>query len=455
MSVLYFILLICAAALAAYCLREFHARLRNYRRREDAYLASLEVAIDRHSENLTFESLVRRNSWQGLKRFKVVRKVVETQREVDDKQISDISSFYLEPLETPLPLPGFLPGQHISLELDTPDGPLLRYYSLSDAPNGQHFRVSVRRALAPPHLQGSVADGKGSSFLHDSIEEGTEVNVGMPSGDFCLQTDIDVATPVVLLSGGIGITPMLSMAKTLVQTQPKRRVLMFCGIRAALELPMRADIDFIAEKLANVDIYICMSAPDGSVPELQPRENVHIVTGFQDGRVIEGSDGVGCWLSIELIKEIVGDDGGQDFFLCGPPPMMRALVDGLYFWGQPREKVHWEGFGPCAVNWPGDIINSKLRPCAVSFIDPGKGNSRVYLDWRPASGTILDLADSELEKVRKLKRMCGKGFCGECKTTYKGTVVYDKPPVYGPLKENECLTCCCRPDGDIVVTVNA
>ncbi|MFM1550150.1 MAG: hypothetical protein ACKJSG_12160, partial [Lentisphaeria bacterium] len=83
MSVLYFILLICAAALAAYCLREFYARLRNYRRREDAYLASLEMAIDRHSENLTFESLVRRNSWQGLKRFKVVRKIVETQRDLD------------------------------------------------------------------------------------------------------------------------------------------------------------------------------------------------------------------------------------------------------------------------------------------------------------------------------------------------------------------------------------
>ncbi|MCP3869396.1 MAG: FAD/NAD(P)-binding oxidoreductase, partial [Gammaproteobacteria bacterium] len=158
-------------------------------------------------------------SWEGFREFRVQR------REVEDRNIS-ICSFYLVPIDGQ-PLPSYRPGQFLTLRLKVEDPMthqpkiLVRCYSLSDRPRPDYYRVSIKRVPAPTDHP-EVPQGTSSNFFHDHVQEGSTLLVKAPSGHFHLMEDEPL--PVVLISGGIGITPMLSIINTLLEGGSQREV---------------------------------------------------------------------------------------------------------------------------------------------------------------------------------------------------------------------------------------
>ena len=166
-------------------------------------------------------------AWPGWRDFRVVR------REFEDAAQSQCS-FYLEPVDGQ-PLPPFRPGQFLTfaLDLDAP-GPgqaartVTHCYSLSDRPEASHYRVTIKRVPAPAEHP-DYAPGLSSGHFHDHVRVGDVLRVKAPSGHFHIDTD--AAVPVVLVGGGIGITPMMSMLRWCVAQQPQRPVHLYYGVR--------------------------------------------------------------------------------------------------------------------------------------------------------------------------------------------------------------------------------
>ena len=294
------------------------------------------------------------NTWQGFKNFRVIEKKIESWTIYKGKKVSDICSFILEPTETPKPLPAFLPGQHLSFLLDTPGSPTTMYYSLSDGPNENTYRVSIKRALPPPDMPG-VPTGKGSTFFHDKIHKGGEVKTAMPKGHFYLNTKS--ISDVVLVAGGIGITPMISMAKSLSLISSERNVILYYGVRNIGEAALLDDLLQLSSSSKNFTCYLCLSAPQSGVKFDQSRnhitqsidknttsielsskdsetfkcrdknlkalnndENIHIVTGVDSEGHLENSLlSKGCRVSVKLMKyHLEPQNKDYDFYPLRP-----------------------------------------------------------------------------------------------------------------------------------------
>lgn len=462
------------------------------------------------------------NTWREFKKFRVKEKKVESWTIWKDRKVSDICSFVFEPVETPTPLPPFFPGQHLSFlispdkvkkelaaksdKLNKSEEAILEklnlegwwnsfkvgktmYYSLSDGPSPNTFRVSIKRALPSPRAPEGTPPGIGSTFFHEFVNEGDLIETAMPKGHFYL--DYEKQSSVVLVAGGIGITPSISIGKALNTIDSDREVILYYGVRNIGEVVLMEDMLKMSRELKSFKAYLCLSDPatglkydeeEGRITQnsgqtttqialdhaeketylkrlelikqIMADPNIHIVTGFDtEGNLQSDLDAPkGCRVSVSLMKhQLEPEHKKYDFYLCGPPPMMKSVVTDLYHWNLPKDSVHWEGFGPCAVMWPGDVLNSPLKPCTVTFIDKER-DEKIYVDWKPANGSIMNLADERSDKVPKIPRSCGAGFCGTCKTVYKGKVTYDSTPG-ASLKENECLPCVCKPDGDVIFEV--
>src|SRR5580658_3866740 len=163
-------------------------------------------------------------TWNGCRKFGVVKKVVECE---------DVASFYLAPHDK-RPLPAFKPGQYITFQLSLPgqSKPVVRCYSLSDSHRPDCFRVTIKKALPPP----DVADGKpglASSYFYDTVREGDILDVKAPNGHFFM--DMAEARPAVLISGGVGITPMVSMLNAIIDSGAKTEVWFFFGARSGTD----------------------------------------------------------------------------------------------------------------------------------------------------------------------------------------------------------------------------
>ncbi len=181
-------------------------------------------------------------AWQGLRQFRVVSRVVEDSAGTQ-------CSFYLAPVDT-MALPDFKPGQFLTFTLPVEgavpgDVPrvVTRCYSLSDQPDPGHYRITVKRVPAPagrPELPAGVA----SNHLHDHVHVGDVLDVRAPAGHFFI--DPDAAVPVVLVAGGIGITPMMSMLRWCQRAQPQRPVHLFYGLRNGGEHAFKQELGALA-----------------------------------------------------------------------------------------------------------------------------------------------------------------------------------------------------------------
>lgn len=359
---------------------------------------------------------VEMTGWSGFRPFKLARRVIED-------AAGQICSFYLEPEERQA-LPSYLPGQFLTFRFDVPrpDGSgteqITRCYSLSDAPRSDHYRVSIKRV--PPPLRSNHPPGRSSNFFHDHIQVGTTLQVRAPSGRFYLKGG---SSPLVLVAGGIGITPLLSMLNWCQVHQPQREVWFFYGVRNSKEAAFSSHLSAIAAAQPNVHLRLCFSAP---LPDDQLGKDFHH-HGHVDVNLLR--------MDLPLRP--------YHYYICGPTPMMDTLVAALEDWGVSDSHIHFEAFGPASIKRQAEAAAvegtgaAPLGDITVTFAKSVKQAS-----WSPQSGSLLEFAESLRIAIDS---GCRAGGCGTCQTTIRsGEVSYRQSPDYDP-EPGTCLLCVCTP----------
>jgi ferredoxin-NADP reductase len=320
------------------------------------------------------------------------------------------------------PLAIALPGQFVVVRLHLrPDGPpLLRSYSLSEAPSTECYRLGVKQE----------AEGAASGYLAAQLKVGDSLEVSAPRGSFVLRAG---DRPVVLLSAGIGLTPVLAMLHALATEPSKRMVWWLHGARSGNEHPFAEEARRLLSRLSHSRSYVQYSKPD---PADRQGENFDA-----PGR-----------LELAVLNHL-GVSHEADFYLCGPTAFLRDFTEGLRAWGVPHDRVYTEIFGPGKPSTPG-IVHAPVRSphpfAGASEKKPRVSFARSGLDvaWDPKFKSLLELAEACDVPVQW---SCRTGVCHTCEAALiDGTVNYDPEPVEAPATGN-LLTCCSRPQGDVII----
>jgi ferredoxin-NADP reductase/MOSC domain-containing protein YiiM/ferredoxin len=321
-----------------------------------------------------------------------------------------------------VPLIAALPGQSIVLRLQPkPDGPaLLRNYSLSDLPATDHYRVSVKQEL----------NGAASTYLHTQIRVGDLLDVAAPRGSFTLKPGDN---PVVLLSAGVGATPVLAMLHALAHEPSPREVWWLFGARNREEHPFAEESRELLKSLPRSKSHICYSRPS---PEDRPG-----VDFDEPGHLAAA------------VLEKLAIPPNADFYLCGPATFLRDLTYGLKASGIPDDQVHSEIFGaekgitPGIADAPHPAPHPPEGPAGpgpqISFARSG-----LNVCWDPKYPSLLDFAEACDIPVRW---SCRVGVCHTCETALiSGRVAYQPEPLDPPAQGN-LLICCSQPQSDVVL----
>lgn len=250
--------------------------------------------------------------WAGYRAFRVERKVKESEA---------ITSFYLVPADGKAIAP-YLPGQYVSVKVEIPGEPNthIRQYSLSDAPGKPYYRISVKREDDIPDRPA----GKVSVYLHEQVGEGDTLLLSAPAGDFVL--DSSDPRPLVLISGGVGLTPMFSMLRYTAETNPNRPVKFVHAARSGDVHAMKEQVEELARNNSGIGVYWCYE---------KPTERDRQCSAFDK----EG------YIDLPWLREIVGTTDAS-FYFCGPVPFMKAVNHALKEWGVAASDIHYEFFGP-------------------------------------------------------------------------------------------------------------
>lgn len=328
-----------------------------------------------------------------------------------ERESDVISSFYLRRLDGK-PVSPARPGQLLPIRVTIPGQPrpMQRTYTISDVSDGLHYRLSIKR---------EGRDASVSTFLHDSAGPGFRLEAMAPRGKFILDETDD--RPVGLVSGGVGITPMIAMLNHLTGTAGglKRPVYFVHGARSGREHAFAAHVRGLATKHPNLTVHVRYSSPCDS------------------DRLGETHDSVGR-IDIGLLQQLLPLDT-CDVYLCGPTAFMQSTYDGLIAVGVPRERIRFESFGGGALTVKPDarIISKDVPPVAVRF-----ARSDVSAEWTPQQGTLLEFAET---LGLALVFGCRSGICGTCATTLKqGAVDYLEEPL-AALEDGQVLLCCSTP----------
>lgn len=337
--------------------------------------------------------------------------IVRIERESDV-----IKSFYLRRVDGAALAP-WEPGQFLPIRLTIPGqpAPVLRTYTLSIRANPDFYRLSIRR----------MDDGLVSRFLHDTGKPGLRIEAIAPRGKFVL--DHSSNRPVVLLSGGVGVTPMMAILEHLAADEKRagqfRPAYFIHGTQNSLTHAFGKRVRQLATEYQGLTAWVCYS---------EPTDNDKIgVTHDSNGRV-----------SVELLRKIL-PFGDYDFYLCGPPPFMASLYSGLIEAGVRAERIRFESFGPGTVlrpEAPAVPLGGTETQNGVAHVRFGK--SGVDAQWTGGKGTLLELAEAAgLTPAFG----CRSGICGTCKTRLrKGAVEYLEEPL-AVRGEDEVLLCCSIP----------
>lgn len=352
--------------------------------------------------------------WSGLRKLEVVRTESEADR---------IRSFYLKPHDDK-PLPLCLPGQYLTFSLRIPgqSKPVVRCYSLSDVPDARGwYRVTIKRLGSPPDRP-AASPGLVSSYFHDRVQVGDILDVYAPRGNFHL--DPRSRTPVVLIGGGIGLTPLVSMLNAICSSGTPRETWFFYGVRNRGEHAMHEHLDRIRQDFEHVHIVVCYSRPTDQC--IAGRDYDH--RGFVD---------------IDLLKRRLASNN-YDFYICGPPPMMQAITTGLREWGVPDDNVHFEAFGPATVKGHSAAADTD----AEKAVEVRFARSNKQCTWKSTDGSLLDLAEANGVPIES---GCRAGNCGTCNTALKdGKVSYLTSPG-AAVEAGACLTCIAVPSEPLVL----
>ena len=351
-------------------------------------------------------------AWQGFRPMRVARVEPES---------ASITSLLLEPADgAPLAVP--LPGQFVALRLrPRPDAPpLLRSYSLSAAPSAERYRVTVKRE----------PNGAGSAYLLGQVGQGSVLDVSAPRGTFTLGAG---EGPVVLLSAGVGVTPVLAMLHALAAEGSRREIWWLYGARDRADHPFAAESRELVRSLAHGHAVVRYSRP---------------APGDRPGVDFDAS---GHWTIAALAPLPVPPDA--DYYLCGPTGFLRELTAGLLGRGIGRDRIHQEIFGPGEAFTPGIAAAPTRRPHPpvgpagsgplVSFARSG-----ITVRWSESFASLLELAEACDVPV---KWSCRTGVCHTCESgLVSGSVDYGPEPV-DPPADGDLLICCSRPRTDVIV----
>jgi len=349
-------------------------------------------------------------AWPGFKPMRVVH---------IGRESESVTSFTLVPTDGQ-PLPTAQPGQFVVLRLQVdPARPVLRSYSLSDLPTVDHFRISVK----------SETNGVGSAFLCNRTREGDVLEVSAPRGAFALRAG---EGPVILLSAGVGATPVLAMLHSLAAQRSRRPVWWIYGARDRANHPFAEESRFLLKQLSGGRGYIVYSRPAAT------------------DKLEVDFDAAGH-VDIALLKTL-GVPQKSDFYLCGPTSFLNAMRDGLQSWGVPAENVHAEIFGTLEGITPGmaQVEHIPHQPPGPAGSGPSVwfARSGITVAWDSKFASLLELAEACEVPVRW---SCRSGVCHTCMTgLIGGSVAYHPEPLEHPAPGN-VLVCCSQPDADVVV----
>jgi ferredoxin-NADP reductase len=359
-------------------------------------------------------------AWDGYRAFVVTEKVAESET---------VASFYLKP-EDGGALPAFRPGQYIGVKLDVPGEivPVMRSYTLSDSPARlDHYRLSIKREPAPAEAA-DAPPGAASNFMHDHVEVGSVLQLRAPGGDFVLRAE--GKGPVVLLAGGIGCTPVLSMLTAVADSGSARDVWFVQGVRNGAEHAFGEHVRALAAAHPNIHVHVRYSRPGPADVEGRDYDSVgHI--------------------DVELLRRL-GIGTGPQFYMCGSTPFMQALYKGLIDWGVDAFQINYEFFGAACDLFGRDQPKPQAEDTGESHQVTFKA-SGVTVTWTPASGSILDLAEASGVKAAS---SCRSGICHTCLArVVEGGFAYTHDEIIPPAGDDELLICSARPTGDLVLDV--
>ena len=300
--------------------------------------------------------------------------------------------------------------------------PVLRSYSLSGLPDATSYRITIKEE---PH-------GVASTYLSTQLRTGDVLDVSAPRGAFTLQSG---DRSVVLLSAGVGVTPVLAMLHALVAHASPRSVWWIYGARNRLDHPFAREVRDLLVKLPQARSHVRYSRPEAT------------------DRLGVDFDAAGR-LTVTVLEKL-GVPREADYYLCGPPVFLEDFTAGLGDWGVSRDRVHTEIFGSGKSVTPGVKDAPRPLPHAPAG-SPGEGPSisfaraGITVAWNPRFQSLLELAEACDVPVRW---SCRTGVCHTCECgLISGAVTYDPEPLEPPAAGN-LLICCSRPREDMVIDI--
>ena len=363
-------------------------------------------------------------SWTGFRTFQVSKVV---------KEAEDIVSVYLKP-EDGKSIASFLPGQHLTIKVAIPGRtkPVVRCYSLSSAPQPDHYRISVKAITTPLPSSGGdepqqVHQGIASHFINESLCAGDRIEVKAPAGHFVL--DETSTLPIVLMAGGIGVTPMISILQHLRNMNSTQMTLLLYGVRNSAEQAFADTIKQVTDVRENFHAIHCFS---------RPLSTDVLGQDFQ----------VGGYVSVDLLKQVLPNNHCQ-FYVCGPPMFMESICSGLEEWQVPQSRIFYEAFGPASIakKKKSDVETSDAIAAKYDQLDPVtfKKSDHVVL-WSPHHESLLELAEANGIFPDS---GCRAGSCGSCETPIVGGKVKYPDGQSVDCAPGACLLCLAKPDGAV------
>jgi ferredoxin-NADP reductase/MOSC domain-containing protein YiiM/ferredoxin len=345
--------------------------------------------------------------WAGFRRLRVARVVPESET---------VASIHLT-ADDGRPLPRPKPGQYLTVRVTgAADPPPVRSYSLSAAPSDHEYRISVKRE----------AQGLVSTYLHTRLQAGTLLDVAAPRGDFILPEGD--TTPVLLVSAGIGLTPVLAMLHTLAATRSRRDVWWLHTTRSAAEYAFAAEAHQLLSNLG------------------RSHEHIYYTTGAPTPAAVSGRLDHETLTALDLPTTATA-------YLCGPGPFMAEMREALVEIGLDPARIHSELFGALPAINPG-LTDIERTPPHQPPGPAGTGpritftRSGLTAPWSDEYGTVLEFAEACDVPTRW---SCRTGVCHTCQTPVLSGIVRYRPDPLEPPAPGTALVCCSQPETDLVL----